>query len=91
MNDPISELEDFAKQVAKQASNISPGYSRDPARIPQILDLIEEIWTDHPDLRLCQLIGNCFPVSMSGSSDLYYVEDDKLAKKLKETYENGKT
>lgn len=55
---------------------------RDKKRIPKILKLIEKIWKDSPDLRLCQLIQNCF-----GGFDIYYVEDDKLEAALKGTYE----
>jgi len=31
---------------------------RDPARIPEILELINELWLKHPDLRFNQLIYN---------------------------------
>ena len=54
---------------------------RDPSRIPILLKEIERIWLEGPDLRLCQLIGNCYE-----SGDLYYKEDDDLLKRLKETY-----
>jgi len=54
---------------------------RDPDRISKVLQLIHKIWVQHPELRLCQLIGNCFP-----ASDLYYVEDDVLVMRLKEKY-----
>ena len=54
---------------------------RNPERIDEILKLISEIWHKNPDLRLCQLIGNCF-----GSGDLYYQEDDELQDKLINTY-----
>ena len=56
---------------------------RDPKRIKNLLKQIQRVWEKNPDLRLCQLIGNCF-----GPRDLYYVEDDMLSKKLKETYED---
>ena len=55
---------------------------RDPSRIPIILKEIERIWLEDPDLRLCQLIGNCYE-----SGDLYYKEDDDLLKRLKEVYD----
>ena len=54
---------------------------RDPQRIPRILDRIGVIWKAYPDLRLCQLIGNCFP-----AGDNYYKEDDTLEEKLEEIY-----
>ena len=43
---------------------------RDPKRIPRILDQIRVIWEKNPDLRFCQLIGNCW-----GTEDPYYKED----------------
>jgi uncharacterized protein YihD (DUF1040 family) len=49
---------------------------RDPKRIKRILELIQNIWEQHPDLRLCQLIGNVFP------GDNYHIEDDDLEKQL---------
>ena len=55
---------------------------REIARIPRLLKLIYDVWSKNPDLRLCQLIGNCFP-----SGDNYYKEDDELEKKIKETYD----
>jgi Ni,Fe-hydrogenase III small subunit len=54
---------------------------RDPSRIPLMLQEIERIWTAHPDLRLCQLIGNCYE-----TGDLYYREDDDLLRRLREAY-----
>lgn len=54
---------------------------RNPQRIKRILDLIEKIWIRYPDLRLTQLLGNCFE-----PEDLYYKEDDYLEKRLKEIY-----
>lgn len=56
---------------------------RDPKRIKRMLKLIEEIWTDNPDLRLCQLLGNAF-----GAIDPYNIEDEELEKMLKWTYSN---
>ena len=55
---------------------------RDKRRIKRILTLIEQIWTKMPDLRLCQLIGNCF---LPG--DNYHREDYELERRLKEVYQ----
>lgn len=49
--------------------------------IDEILELISKVWHENPDLRLCQLISNCF-----AESDLYYIEDDKLQSRLKRDY-----
>ena len=54
---------------------------RNPERIDEILKLISEIWHKNPDLRLCQLIGNCFE-----AKDLYHIEDVALIYKLIECY-----
>ena len=57
---------------------------KDPDRIDEILKLISKIWHKNPDLRLCQLIGNCFDTEHI--SDLYYVEDDELWDKIERRY-----
>lgn len=54
---------------------------RDPKRIDRILKQIEKIWIDNPDLRLMQLLGNCWP-----AGDHYSREDDELEKRLSELY-----
>ena len=54
---------------------------REPERIDRILNLVKRIWSRYPDLRLCQLIGNCFD-----AGDNYYQEDTLLEEKLKEIY-----
>lgn len=50
--------------------------SRDPGRIPKMLALLGELWTEHPDLRLGQIMGN--------ASITYYTEDDKTKIALKQ-------
>lgn len=57
---------------------------RDPTRIDRVLEVVKKYWERNPDLRLCQLLGNCF-----GFNDLYYVEDDVLVKELDNAY-NGR-
>ena len=63
---------------------------RNPDRIDEILKLISEIWHKNPELRLCQLIANCFPghVDEFGLRDLdvYYIEDSEIQKRLTDTY-----
>lgn len=54
---------------------------RDPNRIRRILRLVKKIWHQNPNLRLTQLLGNCFK-----PGDLYYEEDEKVEKRLKEVY-----
>lgn len=47
---------------------------RDPARIPQMLAVLEVAWEDNPDLRLGQLLGNL---------DVgYFTEDDETLTRL---------
>lgn len=57
---------------------------RDPKRIPIILEKIRELWEQHPDLRLLQLLLNVFPGS---NPTVYYTEDEKLIEYLSEVYE----
>jgi len=59
---------------------------KDPDRIVEILCLISEIWHKNPDLRLCQLLGNCFTHGGLKQKDLYYIEDDELQDRLEKLY-----
>jgi uncharacterized protein YihD (DUF1040 family) len=52
---------------------------RDLERIDKILNLIKDIWTKCPNLRLSQLIMN----SLGINYDPYYIEDDVLYAALK--------
>ena len=51
---------------------------RDPKRIKRILQLVEIVWEDNPDWRLCQLIINALQIN----SDPFYIEDEEIEKKL---------
>lgn len=70
------------KEMIKKCKNIMQDNKKDPKRIYRILGLIEEVWGKNPDLRLYQLLGNCF----HHTEDLYYVEDHELEHKLKKEY-----
>jgi len=58
---------------------------RNPKRIDKLVKLITAIWKDNPDMRLCQLIGNCFD-----PGDLYNIEDDLLEVMLRRVYAKRK-
>ena len=55
---------------------------RDPKRITKILQGVQEVWEQFPDLRLGQLLLN-------GTDDtiLYYLEDEELVEYLRTYYE----
>lgn len=57
---------------------------RDPERIPRILSLIAEGWKKVPDWRAGQLIENL--KRYSGKEDLFYIEDDELARLIIEYF-----
>jgi len=54
---------------------------KDTKRINRISKLIGEIWRKNPDMRLMQLLGNCFQ-----AGDNYYKEDEELEKRLRKIY-----
>ena len=54
---------------------------RDPARIPEVLRLLEQAWLKQPHLRLGQLLLNHTPLA-SPCPELFYVEDDVLLRRL---------
>jgi hypothetical protein len=48
--------------------------SRDLSRIPKLLAALGEVWMEHPDLRLGQIISN--------ASIGFYTEDDRALTEL---------
>lgn len=60
---------------------------RDPKRIDEITDLLNEIWHKYPDMRFWQLLLN---IAWSDKKiDLWYLEDDKTEAALNKTNEKG--
>lgn len=55
---------------------------KDPKRIKKIIKELERLWRKHPDLRFGQLLINVY----INGTDLYYIEDEMLLKKLYEVY-----
>lgn len=51
---------------------------RDPARIDQVLALLEEVWRRDPDLRLGQLIYNAARLREPQLFDVFSIEDSIL-------------
>lgn len=56
--------------------------TKDPKRIDRIIDLIREIWKENPYMRLSQLLGAC----VEDGHELYYIQDTRLERKLKDLY-----
>lgn len=55
---------------------------RDPARIDQVLALLEEVWRKDPDLRLGQLIYNAARLREPQLFDVFSIEDSMLQEGL---------
>lgn len=62
---------------------------RDPKRIQPILKLIEELWTENPDLRLGQLLVNAIRPSQP-APEVFYAEDDRLLDGLRDLARNSR-
>jgi len=56
---------------------------RDKSRIPKLLKLVEEVWTENPDFRLGQLIVNAVRPN-APTPEIFSVEDEILEIKLEE-------
>ena len=52
---------------------------REKTRIPKILKQLENIWYEHPDLRLGQLINNVFDENNSLIANIYKILMIKIA------------
>lgn len=61
----------------------SDGTTRKRSRITPIIRKIEEVWREHPDLRLGQLLIDCV-----GHKDLFNLEDDELMEALERFGDN---
>lgn len=59
---------------------------RDPDRIDKVLESLSEIWKNNSQLRLMQLLLNCYN---SLDKDPYYSEDEELIEKLNSIYRKG--
>lgn len=57
---------------------------RDPARIPQLLALIEVLWRANPQQRLGQLVTNV--ASAAGAADVYNTEDTVLIAHIRKQF-----
>lgn len=64
--------------------NSRPG--RSPDRIPEILGLIEQLWSRHPDMRLGQLMVNLLDPT---PNPIFAAEDEILRDRLRATLETG--
>lgn len=53
---------------------------RNPDRIPRLLDLLKEIWTLDPDLRLGQILQW---EAQGERMNLFYIEDDVMERRLR--------
>lgn len=58
---------------------------RDKNRISSILDKIEAVWINNPDMRLGQLLVNLAPPRLN--NDIFYWEDTDLELALDNTIE----
>lgn len=54
---------------------------RNPERIKRILDKLEKLWNNSPDLRLGQLISNLVDTA---ERNQFYIQDEDLEKVLNE-------
>lgn len=59
---------------------------RNPDRIPRILEKLGKLWQKYPDMRLGQLLQNARGAE---GTELFYLEDDVLEKRIDEGFGNG--
>lgn len=57
---------------------------RDPKRIPEILEAIRDVWEEHPNLRLGQLISITLGIDWK-PNDIFYIEDGELLLQIRKT------
>jgi uncharacterized protein YihD (DUF1040 family) len=52
---------------------------RDPNRIPEVIEALQDFWEQNPDLRLAQIICLC-----NHGVDPFYLEDDNLLRNIRQ-------
>lgn len=58
---------------------------RSPARIPIMIEMLESLWLNHPDMRLGQLLEN-----VAGSKDrIWNMEDTEWYDRMEQIYKVG--
>jgi hypothetical protein len=62
---------------------------RDPKRIDEVTQLLNEIWHKYPDLRFWQLLGIIPMYKVTDVKDLYYAEDNETIEALKKALDEG--
>lgn len=62
---------------------------RDPKRIDEVTQLLNEVWHKYPDLRFWQLLGAIPMHKVTDTQDLFYVEDGKTAEALEKMLNEG--
>lgn len=60
---------------------------RDPERIRPMLDELEKLWRENPDLRLGQLL---VITATAARVTPFYVEDDVLLQTIRKKFESGR-
>lgn len=63
-----------------------PDGSRNPARIPHLINLMHIVWAQNPDLRMGQLLTNAAGLGGNATSNIFNTEDEILAKGLLLTF-----
>lgn len=64
---------------------------RDTNRIPRMMAKLEQIWKQHPDLRIGQMIEIFRHRARDKSDDAFNIEDTKIEKVLDHIIEKGWT
>jgi uncharacterized protein YihD (DUF1040 family) len=59
---------------------------RDPKRIEPMLDLIRDIWTKRPDLRLTQILVVAMDLGGEAVPRVFHYEDTRLYEDLKKRF-----
>ena len=62
---------------------------RDPKRIDEVTQLLNEVWHKYPDLRFWQLLSAIPMHKVTDVPDLFYVEDNKTAEALQKMFNEG--
>jgi len=62
---------------------ICPEYKKDKARIKTVMQVVEKLWLQFPDLRFLQLMESINSNLKNEGIDPFYIEDEELINMVK--------
>lgn len=82
------EVIEASPPVRDDLFNREPDGSRNPARIPHLINLMHIVWAQNPDMRMGQILTNAAGLGGNATPNIFNTEDEIFAKGLLLTFKS---